>query len=266
MKTKLTLVSLLLLFTLPASHACPVWLEGIIKVVDEKNNPIVGAEVWKFYCETDSYSLSKDHWGINYSESTDTIFFKCYTSGGGWDFESEPCKMNAYMFRIKAPGYADVVIKNVEFTGGRPFESVPVLIVTMYNNRYVRKGDYFIRYESYSCNKDIVVKDSVVLLFRDYVEELFTESSVEEAERIHSAGIKTFPNPVKDVLKVELSGDILKPHNAVITDISGKEIQVFEITEAVSTIDISWEEAGMYFISVFDSEGELKYCVRFVKA
>lgn len=264
MKTKLTLLFLVSFFLTQSNFACPVWLQGIIKVVDENNKPIEGALVWKLYCETDSYSLSRDEWTEDMSEPVDTNAFLYYTYGG-WGYDDEACKPSAYMFRITAPGFADVLISNVVFKNGDGFENNPQLTVTMYHHRFVRKGDYFIRFESYSCSKDIEVKDSTVLKFSDYVEALYAETSVEEAERVHSAGIKTYPNPVKDVLRVEINSDILTPHRCIITDISGKQVQTFEITESISTLDLSFENAGMYFISVFNAEGEMKYCVRFVK-
>lgn len=268
MKTKLTLCSLLFFFLLSeAVNACPVFYRGLINVVDEKNNPIKGAWIWKYYCEKDSYRLNYKSIYIDDVRTTDSTEFIYFTSGGLWDLDDDPCKPSEIMFRITAPGYPDVVLKNVEFKKlSREWGVLPKLTVTMYHSRFVKKGEHFIRYESYACNKDIEVKDSLTLVFSDYVQELYTESTVEEAERVHSAGIKTFPNPVKDVLKLEISSDIFQPHRGVITDIHGKTIQEFEINEAATSLDLSWEGAGMYFISVFNTEGELQYCVRFVKA
>lgn len=269
MKTKLTLCSLLFFFLFSsAANACPVIYRGLINVVDEKNNPIKGAEVWKFYCETDSYRLSRNKHYINDVAVTDSSQFVYKTSGGGgWGIDEDPCKPSEIMFRITAPGYPDLVLKNVSFKSvSRVRGNLPELTVTMYHSRYVKKGEQFIRLENYACNKNVEVKDSLTLVFRDYVHELYAESTVEEAERVHSAGIKTFPNPVKDVLKLEISSDIFQPHRGVITDIHGKTIQEFEINEAATSLDLSWEGAGLYFISVFNTEGELQYCVRFVKA
>jgi hypothetical protein len=97
------------------SNACPVWHEGDIFVVNEKDIPL-NAQVWRVY-----WNETK-HW-------RDSILIDPNNYGGHWDYSrktydsviNRTCIYGHYLWtsgskrllRIQVKGYSDLIIRNI---------------------------------------------------------------------------------------------------------------------------------------------------------
>jgi hypothetical protein len=75
-------------------------------------------------------------------------------------------------------------------------------------------------------------------------------------------GIKGFPNPAADVLTLHLT-DYNTPVQAYITDVTGRRLQSFTLTQAESSIHIADLSSGIYFIFFQFKDKQVPY--RFIK-
>lgn len=63
-----------------------------------------------------------------------------------------------------------------------------------------------------------------------------------------TAGIILYPNPAKDHFTLEISNPNLLHTSATLTDVNGKQVAVYTITEKLQQLDISTQPAGIYFL------------------
>jgi hypothetical protein len=75
------------------------------------------------------------------------------------------------------------------------------------------------------------------------------------------AGFKMYPNPADDLLAIELPADF-ETINAIIYDITGKEVLNKNLTALENKIDISALVSGNYFVRV--SSGDKEYSTKLV--
>jgi hypothetical protein len=114
MKTKLTLLLLILVSSSMASICCPVWIVGKLYVVDENNNP-VSVKIWRHYSSIDSSLMSKRKYRYGQNENKDTNAYEFWNGGfRGGSNNNETNGSNKYI-RIQAEGFTDVIIRNLIF-------------------------------------------------------------------------------------------------------------------------------------------------------
>lgn len=66
--------------------------------------------------------------------------------------------------------------------------------------------------------------------------------------------INTFPNPVTDILHLEIEGSVSKYHVSI-TDFTGKEIKSFAYAKSNQDIDMSGFPGGIYIFRITNQEG-----------
>jgi hypothetical protein len=255
MKSKILTLMLFSLF-LQNVRACPSWPIGRMLIVDETGKPIPNAIVWKCYTQKDSFIIKK----YNYDEVKDT---NIYTF---WSRSYYTYSRMLKTFRITAKGFADVVIKDLNFINSDDDEDkLPLIVVTMYTNKYVKRGDLLTLLTSFKYETKLEVKDSVVLKLSDYLEAITDASLVSEASRVANYVVKTYPNPVKDILNIDINLQVTKPYNAKLLNAQGQLLSEVELNTQINTIDMQWQTAGVYFIQVYNPEGVLLYAFKFIK-
>lgn len=247
--------------------ACPVWTIGFVKIVDEQGKDLPNAILWRKYSSTDSFKWSKFRNNNQDSIVEDSNRYR-FTTGGypirrNTDFES--------YYRIHCDGYADVIIKvfNFKIEGKEAWKlglnQLPVIKVVMYRPRFLQKGDYFIKMDEFVVDKVQAKSDTTSTDISMYTLNIKEESSAQTKARVAASKYQTYPNPVKDVIRVEIRDTIHKAFKASIFDLQGKLIKEQELTETMSSIDMQFESSGTYYIRVCNSEGEMKHCMRFIK-
>jgi hypothetical protein len=72
-------------------------------------------------------------------------------------------------------------------------------------------------------------------------------------------GVEIFPNPVNDLLNVQLPFSMGGAFEVVLTNILGEDLQIINTTAATSSVklDFSHLAAGTYFVKVKDTEGKM---------
>lgn len=88
--------------------------------------------------------------------------------------------------------------------------------------------------------------------------ELFVVSSTSINENEKSVSITVFPNPTSHSVLIDFKNSDFKNHSYKITDAQGKLISENKIIENTSTINVSEFNSGIYFISILNSNSELK--------
>lgn len=88
-----------------------------------------------------------------------------------------------------------------------------------------------------------------------------TITSIENPDPIIE-GLSIFPNPTKGIFSVRLNNVNDKVSEINVHDVIGKK--VFETTNAISSIDLSTKEAGVYFVTI-ETQQEKRYVVKVVK-
>ena len=99
----------------------------------------------------------------------------------------------------------------------------------------------------------------------DYLEAITDASLVSEASRVANYVVKTYPNPVKDILNIDINLQVIKPYNAKLLNAQGQLLSEVELNAQTNTIDMQWQTAGVYFIQVYNPEGVLLYAFKFIK-
>jgi len=257
MKSKILTLMLFSLF-LQNAEACPIWPIGKMLIVDEIGKPIPNAVLWRYWTPKDSFINDKSH----YSRTLDTNIYMFWTGGGFY----RSGKM-AKTFRITAKGYSDVVIKDLSFKTSYDYDEdkLPLIVVTMYTNKYVKRGDLLTLLTSFKYETKLEVSDSIVLKLSDYLEAITDASLVSEASRVANYVVKTYPNPVKDILNIDINLQVTKPYNAKLLNAQGQLLSEVELNAQTNTIDMQWQTAGVYFIQVYNPEGVLLYAFKFIK-
>lgn len=254
MKSKLLTI---LIFSLILSNvdACPSWPIGRMLILDESGKPIPNAVVWKYRIQKDSFVVNKN----NYDEIKDTNLYT-FWSRSYYANSRIPKTM-----RITAKGFADVVIKDLNFINSNDDNKLPLIVVTMYTNKYLKSGDLLTLLTSFKYETKLEVKDSVVLKLSDYLEAITDASLVSEAGRVANYVVKTYPNPVKDILNIDINLLVTKPYNAKLLNVQGQLISEVELNAQTNTIEMQWQTSGVYFIQVYNPEGVLLYAFKFIK-
>jgi len=72
------------------------------------------------------------------------------------------------------------------------------------------------------------------------------------------------PNPASDILHIQLETPM--KGMAMISDLSGRTLQVFSIVENVEVIDMPVADLanGVYVLSLYDESGKLPFSAKFV--
>lgn len=231
---------------------------GKIYIVNENNQIINNAIVWKLFSSTDSLKSKRSI--INKNELDTNAYY--IWSNTNYKFLNGNIYSQNKKFRIQAEGYADIVVNNLSFVRNK---NLPEIYITMYPKKYLNKGNLLTLMNEYVCEKKLEIKDSVRLTFNDYNESERKGNSTAEAIRIANNIIKTYPNPVKDKLFIEVNADLTKPYNYKITDILGNELNENLLIEQKTIVNMEWQVAGIYIISVYNSEEEMLYSLKFIK-
>ncbi len=69
-----------------------------------------------------------------------------------------------------------------------------------------------------------------------------------------SVAINLYPNPAKDLIKLEIGDAGLLHTSAILTDISGNQLAVYMINEKVQQLDIHMQPAGVYFLVLHNGQ------------
>lgn len=253
-----------ILFSGIAASACPVWLVGYVKIVDESGKVLPDAKFWYVYKFNDSFKKSKQ---MFYREgSSDTDSYRIYEGGGYEVWEDEP--FDDY-YRIQCPGYTDVVIGELKFGRNRIYGSstdFPTLYIVMYHDKFIQKGDYFIKLDQYYLENVKVSDDSTVINIQDYSKDLMQETAEHTYERVLKSSYQSYPNPVKDKMTLEVKDSMPQPFKVKVYDLLGKVVFEAYITEPKMQIDLADLSEGSYYIRIDNTEGEMKHCMRFIKS
>ncbi|MFM9946270.1 MAG: T9SS type A sorting domain-containing protein [Bacteroidia bacterium] len=269
MKLKIFTLAFFSVFFNSVSISCPIWLEGKIIVVDE-NGRVLDAQIWKIR-NKDSFQLNKGaqyDWGNNEDDNqinvnSDTNFFEFWT-GGGWYFtESERPFLIHY--RVRVPGYADVIIKDIDFNYS--FEKVlPVLFVKMYPKRFYKSADKMSLIDRYVYDKVFEVNDTAELNFVNYMEYLQINSdNVMRGENKTLLAVESYPNPVTDYIILKINTAITEPYTLKLMDMQGKLVKQSALTMQETKYDLQWQAKGNYIVMVYDPKGNPIFSRQFVK-
>lgn len=85
---------------------------------------------------------------------------------------------------------------------------------------------------------------------------------------INSPIIKVFPNPVKDILTVQIQLVTLNTTKIILSDIFGQSMTERSVTAKISTLNIPLQNliAGIYFLRVLDTNGQQLSNYKIIKA
>ncbi|HEY1045404.1 MAG TPA: T9SS type A sorting domain-containing protein, partial [Bacteroidia bacterium] len=221
-------------------YACPVIRLGKLTVVDENGNWIKGAEIIKYY----------DGGQDSIVNTVDSTGYWIRSEGLNWDSDEAPRPVE-FKYRIRAKGYADWKIKDISITRGN-YKDMPTLEVHMYHHRYMMMGNVLTKMMEFTSNTvSINYVKFFALTLENSVESVQLSSYTESSELQASFKINTFPNPVKDQLNIVVKDSIVLPYKAVICDLSGRIIVEQELTQNLTDLNLQFEAAGFYLVSVY---------------
>jgi hypothetical protein len=263
-KSTFLIASFFIFFISHSAFSCPVYRSGVVQIINESGEIINHAKMW-FIRGNDSFIVpKKDRFTYDSIEVNDTSRYVFYSSG----YRGRNSNINNY-YRIHAEGYADVIIENFSFYNPnskyRNLDIDPCIKITLYPSKYLMKDDQLIKFTQYHLETAQWLKDTTVIDLSHYTKFLKEENSVESIQRKAVSGMHTYPNPATTHLHVDLKDSMIQPFKAVICDINGKELKSILLTEASSKILLDFEEKGVFLITVYNHEGELKYCHKFVR-
>lgn len=177
------------------------------------------------------------------------------------DEEEKPT--SKYLYRIKAKGYADVVIPRLNFKH-RSWDDTasvdPVLYIVMQTHQFETVGNTIRRIESYQIKKPIDVKDTVIFKMPITSKDPL-KSNVETV-----CPIKSYPNPVVEKMNVDFTD---APHGGnayVIRNYLGQELKTGVFTKAQNELDLHSLKTGNYTLEIKDESGNIRYLNKFIKA
>jgi hypothetical protein len=248
------------------SNACPVWHEGDIFVVNEKDIPL-NAQVWRVYWN------ETEHW-------RDSILIDPNNYGGHWDYSrktydsviNRTCIYGHYLWtsgskrllRIQVKGYSDLIIRNINFI--RPASSgTPKLTVKMYPARYLKTGTKISLFTEFVHEGQIEVRDSMVIGLSDYIESIQMKSTIASLPlNEKTLLVESYPNPVKDYLTLDIQSNIKEPWSVIFTDLSGKQVLKTLVNESLTSFDLSGIPPGTYIMVVYNNNKIPIYSRRFI--
>lgn len=79
----------------------------------------------------------------------------------------------------------------------------------------------------------------------------------------HSSSMSLFPNPAKDVVNIQTSGELQRPVDVEIYDATGRLMQKFKSSDDLIRVSFGEYQTGMYIIRV--SDGEISSVTRIIK-
>ncbi len=251
MKLKLLIFFLSLFFFAEKGEACPVWLAGKIRIVDENNNVIHNAKLWSYRSLNDSFLRKKGDYDYDSDARVDTSTYFIY-EGGGWRIWETDYKKADKEYLITADGYADVILKNVNFEWGfnDTVYSTPTLVITMYGQKYKKVNNSIALYDRFFVDKTVTVERETTLAWKDYVGD---ENDINNGfGKDVFTKVTTYPNPVVKGLHIKINYTITSPLVAKISDIQGKLVEQLLIENNEIDWDLQWQKAGNYFLTIYD--------------
>jgi hypothetical protein len=249
MKTKFLPLVAVLLFIAPLANACPVYVIGQIKVIDENKNIIPNAIVWEYYSVKDSFALDKgDFFGRR--DGKDTNYFKIWSSG--W-FYSNPTRADKD-YRITAEGYTDVILKQVDWDWNWNDTTLPTLIVTLYTQKYRKANNSITLYDNFWVTKPRAIKDTLRLMWNDYMGDA-SQNVTANAET--TTKVTTYPNPVVKGLHIKINYAIISPLRAKISDAQGRLVDEITIETQEIDWDMQWQAKGNYFLTIWGEDNKV---------
>ena len=252
MKLKLLIFFLSLFFFAEKGEACPVWLAGKIRIVDENNNVIHNAKLWSYRSLNDSFLRKKGDYDYDSDARVDTSTYYIY-EGGGWLSWIDNYKAADKEYLITAEGYADVVLKNVDFEWKWEKDTVystPTLTVTMYGQKYKKVNNTIALYDRFFVDKTITVENQRTLAWTDYVGNKNDSHQGFAKEAVTK--VTTYPNPVVKGLHIKINYNITAPLMAKISDTQGKLVEQILIENSEIDWDLQWHKTGNYFLTIYD--------------
>jgi hypothetical protein len=248
MKAKFLPLVLVLLFIAPMAKACPSYIIGQIKVVDENNNVVTNAKIWKYSSLNDSFQLRK-WWGYYEYENTDTNYYNIWSSGGWRGYYEDDNKAADKCFRITADGYTEVIIKQLTWDWNWSDTTMPTLIVTLYAQKYRKANNSITLYDNFWVTKPLEIKDTVRLMWQNYMGDA-AQNSAPIAEA--TTKVTTYPNPVVKGLHIKINYAITSPLRARMSDAQGRLVDEITIENAEIDWDMQWHAKGNYFLTIYD--------------
>lgn len=263
-KSTFLFASFFIFFISQSAFSCPVYRIGAVQIINESGELINHARML-FVSGNDSLLIDKgDEYSYDTIKSNDTSQYIFYSSS----YRGRQFNINNY-YRIHAEGYADVIVNHFNFYNPNNKNHIwdvdPVIKITLYPSKYLMKDDQLIKFTQYHIESAQWLKDTTVIDLSHYTKFLKEENSVESIQRKASSGMHTYPNPATTHLQVDLKDSMIQPFKAVICDMNGKELKSVLLTESSSEILLDFEEKGVFLITVYNHEGELKYCHKFVR-
>lgn len=251
MKSKL-LTLILILFSIQIAQACPIWLVGRVIVVDEFDQPIKDAKLIRYYNGGHDSSIIE----------IDTQGYEVFDGGLRYSFTRN--NVPTFNYRVVADGYADWRIKDFSFDG--TLEFIPILKIVMSRHRYMFLGNVYTKVKVFSSEKILNIdKDTFTLSIEQSIERTEKFNYTTSSELRSSLNVNSYPNPVKDRLSIEVKDSLVHPYKAVLCDLNGRVITEQELTQNITDINLQFESAGFYLISVYKHDGELLYSTKFIK-
>lgn len=257
MKTRLLSTITVLLCTITfnsfASTQCGPRYLGQIIVVDEDNNYLIDAEIYRYNTVTDSTIIGwrYSHMYADYSKDTATYVYESWF----YSSDDEPAK---YRYGVYAKGYAPLYLKNIKWPSRQWKDTnfiYPVLYITMHAAKFVKTKNQISKISAYKYEETLTAKDTVHFNIQESKE-------YKEATRQHTyhSGlkteyfVKTYPNPVIEEVVVTFKQTPLLPQQMELFTIEGKKIKSFKLSETDNRINLNWLSKGVFLIILYDEE------------
>lgn len=256
-------------------EACPVRpyrtyikAHGIIKVQDKNGKSIPDAVIWKVYGPIDSIKLEKGILRMNYNlgGELDSFLHHIYSKQYG-RMQVDTIDGRSFHYRVHADGYADLIVEDFLFlTGSNAGTQFYTITLEKPQKLYIENKLREINEYEYGIVYSHPMGDSSSLNREDYLQFMREQGSLspENLQDIEYT-LNAYPNPAVESINIELKETITLPFKAVITDLFGKKIREFELTENISKANVQDLASAYYFLSVFNAQGELKYGIKFLK-
>ncbi|MBC7426701.1 MAG: T9SS type A sorting domain-containing protein, partial [Bacteroidia bacterium] len=139
-------------------------------------------------------------------------------------------------------------------------EVLPILYIKLYRKKIVRQGDLISVVSRYSIEEITEVKDTTYIDIDSYKPILENKGSAAAFNTI-----SFYPNPAKDFVILSVQSGLNSNYKISISDISGKVLNEILVNTPETKIDLSWESPGVYFVNLYDTEGQLIYGNKFIK-
>ena len=254
MKTRLLTIFVVLIctitFTSQAKSQCwgPRYLGKII-AVDQDNNYLKDATVYRFYGKKDSVKQGNRNMR---KDKVDYQGIKIYTS---WYFNSDEEPAD-FRYVIHVEGYANLYLKNLDFVypDWRDTTSVSAVIyITMHAAKFVKTQNQISRVSTFKYEGSIAIKDTI--RFNIQESEEYNEATKEHTYHSNintEYAVKTYPNPVIDEVVVSFKDAPRLPQKMELFSIEGKKIKSFKLSEIDNRINLNWLDNGVFLIILYD--------------